>query len=196
MNKKVLVAIVVVLVLVVGGALAWTAVNNVEEDSDRQSESSQQEAEQRQEEVLEEARNYQPPEGTHCTTVMTPARHIETGVTHTFPSGCLPDGWEAIDRTEANEGTSQDDNGQATPEQDQSSDDGQTTPQSNAQSSQSEEDAALREARNYQPPKGSHCTTVMTPARHIKTGVTYTFTSGCIPDGWEKIPPSSMQPNQ
>ena len=45
------------------------------------------------EEALEQARNYRPK--TNCTTVMTPAIHIETGARYTFPSGCLPNGWVA-----------------------------------------------------------------------------------------------------
>ena len=41
---------------------------------------------------------------------------------------------------------------------------------------------ALKQARDY---KHGNCTTVVTPARHIKSGATYTFSSGCIPAGWE-----------
>lgn len=41
---------------------------------------------------------------------------------------------------------------------------------------------ALEQARNFQP-KGP-CTTVMTPAVHVETGARYTFTSGCLPEGW------------
>lgn len=186
MNKKVLVAIVAVLILVVGGALAWAAVNNVEEDSDRQSESSQQEAEQREQEVLQEARAYQPPEGMACTTVMTPARHVETGVTHTFSSGCLPDGWERIDQSEVD--GSSDSEGTAPTDGEQGSS-GETNSGAQSQAtraSDSERQKALDGARNYQPPAGTSCATVMTPARHIETGATYTFPSSCIPDGWER----------
>lgn len=46
-----------------------------------------------QEEALEQARNF---EGGNCTTVETPARHITSGATYTFPSGCIPDGWETV----------------------------------------------------------------------------------------------------
>ena len=28
-------------------------------------------------------------------TVMTPATHIKTGAKYTFPTSCLPDGWES-----------------------------------------------------------------------------------------------------
>ena len=47
-------------------------------------------------------------------------------------------------------------------------------------------DQALLEAQSYRP-KGV-CLTVQTEARHIATGVTYTFPTGCIPSGWQVIP--------
>lgn len=46
--------------------------------------------------VLEEARNYTPPADTMCTMAMTPAVHTQTGARYTFPSGCIPDGWERV----------------------------------------------------------------------------------------------------
>ncbi len=45
------------------------------------------------EEALEQARNFRP-KGP-CTTVMTPAVHLETGARYEFTSGCLPEGWVA-----------------------------------------------------------------------------------------------------
>lgn len=41
---------------------------------------------------------------------------------------------------------------------------------------------ALEQARNFKP-KGN-CTTVITPAVHVKTGARYTFNNGCLPSGW------------
>jgi hypothetical protein len=43
--------------------------------------------------ALEQAREYKPPEGTVCATVMTPAIHQKTGLKYTFDSSCLPEGW-------------------------------------------------------------------------------------------------------
>lgn len=49
------------------------------------------------EQALEQARNWRPT--GPCTTVMTPAVHVETGATYTFTSGCLPPGWVRSDRS-------------------------------------------------------------------------------------------------
>lgn len=57
--------------------------------------------------------------------------------------------------------------------------------QINNQQSNTDIETALKEAESFRPE--GMCTTVMTPARHQATGVTYTFTSGCIPAGWEKV---------
>lgn len=203
MNKKTLIAIVVALVLVVGGVAVWAAVNNVEETDSRQSEQSATESEEREQAVIEEAKRFTPPAGTACTTVMTPARHVETGVTYTFSSGCLPDGWERLPQSTVPTDPENSDAAAAP-----GTDDGnrQSAPQSNASPGATsdvtadrmtaERARALREAEKYQPPAGTHCTTVMTPARHIQTGATYTFTSGCIPDGWERIDSNSPRARQ
>ena len=54
-----------------------------------------------QEAALEEARKFKP-EGM-CTQVMTPAIHVASGATYTFPSGCLPNGWEKSDSSTLSE---------------------------------------------------------------------------------------------
>lgn len=198
MNKKTLIAIVVALVLVVGGAAVWAAVNNVEETDSRQSEQSTTAAEEREQAVIEEAKRFTPPAGTACTTVMTPARHIETGVTYTFPSGCLPDGWEPIRQAPAeprdDDGAPSDNNSPAANDGDRQSSTGDLSvsaePGATGDRLEAEKARALREARDYQPPADQRCTTVITPARHAKTGVTYTFPNGCLPDGWERIDPN------
>lgn len=41
----------------------------------------------------------------------------------------------------------------------------------------------LKQARAYKP-QGS-CAQVMTPAVHLATGAVHTFTTSCLPDGWE-----------
>ena len=53
---------------------------------------------------------------------------------------------------------------------------------------------AIKEAENYRP--DGMCTTVMTPARHIDSGATYTFLSGCLPNGWERIQTGNIQQDQ
>ena len=71
--KKVIIIIVTAAILVIAlgyGFLAWRA--------------------------LEQAKSYEPPAGTLCTASITKARHDLTGVTATFKSGCLPDGWTAV----------------------------------------------------------------------------------------------------
>lgn len=42
---------------------------------------------------------------------------------------------------------------------------------------------AIRQAQQYRPKGG--CTQVMTPATHTATGAKLTFSSGCLPPGWE-----------
>lgn len=44
---------------------------------------------------------------------------------------------------------------------------------------------AIREAQDYKPPQGKICTQSIVRARHVATGAEYTFSTGCIPDGWE-----------
>ena len=44
------------------------------------------------------------------------------------------------------------------------------------------EEEALRQAAEYQP---EACAMVVTPAVHEATGAKYTFSSGCIPQGWK-----------
>lgn len=52
---------------------------------------------------------------------------------------------------------------------------------------------AIREAQNYKPPAGTICTQSLVRARHKATGAEYTFTTGCIPDGWELVSSSNTQ---
>lgn len=185
MSRKVILSVVTVVVLALIGALVWAAVSNVEEDN-LQSERSKAKIDDRVEAVIDKAERFRPPAGTACLTVMTAARHTETGATYTFPSSCLPAGWVPTRQT---------------PPADEPTEDSGQTPSSNqTQSSrlESEKAKALREAEKYQPPAGQACTMVMTLARHIKTAVTYTFSSGCIPKGWEAVRTgdNSLSPRQ
>lgn len=45
---------------------------------------------------------------------------------------------------------------------------------------------AIRQAKLWKPPSGTACASVITPAGHTATGAKYTFSSACIPPGWEK----------
>jgi hypothetical protein len=54
--------------------------------------------------------------------------------------------------------------------------------QKEAQFPSSKEDA-VRQAERYRPT--GTCIQVLTPAVHTATGAEYTFSSGCLPDGWE-----------
>lgn len=42
--------------------------------------------------AIKEAKNYRP--SGVCAQVITSAHHVATGVTYTFPSSCIPPGWE------------------------------------------------------------------------------------------------------
>lgn len=153
------------------------------------------------EEALRQAREYVPPADQMCTTVITPARHSESGATYEFPTGCLPAGWERISQDEyerdqsASGGDSSQSSGTAAPSNDDASSGAGSSSQSNGTNNQpssdtgardmTPEERALEEARKFQP--DYPCTTVITSARHIATGVTYDFPTGCIPDGWESI---------
>jgi hypothetical protein len=46
--------------------------------------------------ALNEAKDYQTPSSDTCTSVMTKAVHAETGLHYTFPTSCLPPGWETV----------------------------------------------------------------------------------------------------
>lgn len=198
MSRKVILSVVTVVVLALIGALVWAVVSDVEEDN-LQSERSKAKIDDRVEAVIDKAERFRPPAGTACLTVMTAARHTETGATYTFPSSCLPAGWvptrqtPPADPAEADEPTEK-------PSQTSTEDSGKTPSSNQTQSSrlESEKAKALREAEKYQPPAGQACTMVMTLARHIKTAVTYTFSSGCIPKGWEAVRTgdNSLSPRQ
>lgn len=203
-------AIIIILsvVIILAGALTAYGIFRGEDNKNKTKLNNQSSARQA---ALNEAEDFEPPEGTMCTQVLTPATHKETGAVYTFPNGCLPDGWERnepagpsirsdID-SEAEEVESDDQRQQSSEPESQS-----TPPASNTSRSQQsantatrpsitpqqdktnvERDAVIAEAKRWHPPKGTHCTMVLTPARHIKTGTVYTFPSGCIPDGWERI---------
>ena len=137
-----------------------------------------------------------------CETSQTNAVHRDSGAEYTFATNCLPAGWTVA--TEAtNTGENAEDSDSTKPSNTTPRD---VTPVAPIEDKERDTppmvspgipdpvqppseldpvEAALREARNYQP-KGN-CTTVMTPARHIESGAIYTFTSGCIPAGWERI---------
>lgn len=202
MNKKLLLVVVAVLAVAVIGALVWSATRNVEQ-GERQSESAEQVTDQRRAEVLEEARRFEPDGMTACLTVLTPARHVETGVTYTFPTSCLPDGWEAIDRDQSDDAVNGERDGASSSPDDTTASPSATAPQNTGSrdmitpddqhSRESARQQALREAENFRPKEA--CATVMTPARHIATGVTYTFPSSCLPDGWEPLPRDGSSPS-
>lgn len=43
-------------------------------------------------EAIKQAENFECEDG--ALTVLTPATHVNTGAKYTFPSSCLPEGWE------------------------------------------------------------------------------------------------------
>ena len=49
---------------------------------------------------------------------------------------------------------------------------------------------ALRQAAEFRATE--ICPQVVTPAKHLATGATYTFNNGCLPDGWK---PDFSQPS-
>jgi hypothetical protein len=95
--KSIIIAIAGFLIISGTGIGAWLLThkdditNKVNNTKDQLVEGVTEAAKQK---VLDEAKKYQP-EG-NCTTVMTPAKHKATGVEFTFPSGCLPSGWDRI----------------------------------------------------------------------------------------------------
>lgn len=208
MRKNTIIILLSTIIVIAGGIIAYGIYNN-ETKKDQAQQNNQSVA---REEAIREAEEFEPAEGVMCIQVLTPAVHRETGAAYTFTTGCLPDGWERVD-AEVENGPSlreaPNDN-----DDDRSSDaqSGNTsnkpaasnsvrttnpTPRTDDTKKQQqyddaasiERDAIIAEARRWQPPRGTKCTTVMTPARHIKTGIVYTFSSGCIPDGWERINP-------
>ena len=133
--------------------------------------------------ALNEANLYQPDET--CEQLSTAAEHSSSGAQYTFETACLPDGWTTIENESITEPTKADD--QDTEAGNTRTEPGTAQPiipqdPSEPVSDDAAREAALEQARNYRP-KGA-CTTVMTPARHTATGATYTFPSGCLPEGW------------
>ena len=46
---------------------------------------------------------------------------------------------------------------------------------------------AIIEAENFVASEGSVCSSIETPATHMRTGARYNFATRCIPDGWVRI---------
>lgn len=211
MKKNPLIIILSTVIIIAGSFIAYSVFTNTASDSQQNDNHTMT-----KEEAIKEAENFEAPHDQMCTQVMTPARHKETGAVYTFPTGCLPDGWERedspktpapadsegadknVDKDDARSNQSAPAPVPSAPNEALRTSNNNTAPSTqkapSTSSEQTEAGAALAAARSYRPPKGQHCTTVMTPARHIKTGVLYTFPSGCLPDGWERVNPGQMIP--
>jgi hypothetical protein len=93
----------VILLLTAGGVIVigvvagtyWVISNNDNINQVKDSLSSpSQLVEQAKQAALKQAQSFKP-EGI-CAMTMTKARHQATGLEYTFPSACLPGGWEII----------------------------------------------------------------------------------------------------
>jgi hypothetical protein len=121
--------------------------------------------------VMNQAQNFNKTSNQNCADVETHATHSVTGASYIFPSSCLPEGWEEVKETPTPPPPTEN----PTPQQPQS-------PQAQAQAE------AIEQARRYQPPPDMMCTSVITTAIHTASGARYTFSSGCLPEGWQPSP--------
>lgn len=76
--------------LVLVGVLLWAVSGHTSKNSLPSSSGLNQKLQQQ---AIAEAKSWKP-KGA-CATVMTPATHVASGATYTFPSGCLPPEWRA-----------------------------------------------------------------------------------------------------
>jgi hypothetical protein len=126
--------------------------------------------------VMDQAQNFNKTSNQNCADVETPAVNQKTGETTTFPSSCLPEDWEEV--KESLKPT-------PTPDPTKPSSPQQNTGTQQTQNSQTQAEA-IEQARRYQPPPDMMCTSVMTPAIHTASGARYTFSNGCLPEGWQR----------
>ena len=95
MKKDLLVTTLTVVVVLCLVTVSYALfINLKDEDVDREQTDTDTTTRQ---EALAEARSYEPASDKMCTTVQTPAVHVESGAEYTFPSGCIPAGWEKTD---------------------------------------------------------------------------------------------------
>jgi hypothetical protein len=106
--KTIIIAIAGFLIISGTGVGAWLLMNKdtitdkvndaknsaVQSANDAKDEAIKNTTEAAKQKILDEAAKYKP-EGM-CGQAMTPARHKATGVQFTFPSTCLPSGWEKV----------------------------------------------------------------------------------------------------
>lgn len=57
-------------------------------------ESTRRRAVDTEERILDEARKYKPRSIHHCKDTKTSATHSKTGIRYSFPTNCIPSGWE------------------------------------------------------------------------------------------------------
>jgi hypothetical protein len=77
MNKKMILLVVLVLVVIGAGVYMWRKNGDTPKTK---------------EEAITQAQQYES-EGA-CKQALTPGIHRATGAEYTFPSGCMPEGWE------------------------------------------------------------------------------------------------------
>ena len=95
--KTILIAIAGFLIISGTGVGAWLLTHKgtiTSTINDAKNTATQQVTDAAKKIVLDQAQKFQPT-GT-CTSASTLARHKATGVEFTFPTSCVPDGWEKI----------------------------------------------------------------------------------------------------
>ena len=191
MRRNTIITLLLAIIVVTAAFISYAVYSNHEKNVENHKQSSAKER------ALKKAAAYQPPADRFCTQVMTPAVHKETGATYTFNTGCLPNGWKPLNRSDKKNPmpAESDKNPTSEKKQQEESKDTTSTEQKRSKTSksttskvtESDTEAALKTAREFKPAANANCTSVMTPAKHVKTGVVYTFTSGCLPDGWVRL---------
>lgn len=94
-NNRAKVLLALIMVALIGFAAWYMWQNQTTDNTQPKNDSAQQDKTtiDPQAQAIEQAKQYRP-EGV-CAMVLTPAVHTATGAKYTFPSGCLPAGWES-----------------------------------------------------------------------------------------------------
>jgi hypothetical protein len=94
MRKLLIIAVSLVVLAALAGGGWWLFNNRGKINTVQDKFSPSQAAETLKQKALEQAKSYKP-DGI-CAMAQTKARHKATGLEYTFPSSCLPPGWETV----------------------------------------------------------------------------------------------------